>query len=202
MERKFKIVMVGTTGVGKTSIVSSFIDDKFESIDKPTIGAAFYTYNSVDINNNKTKLEIWDTAGQERFLSLIPMYTRGANMIIIVYDVGSPNTYKNLSKYWLPNMQSTEPGALICLVEAKIDLIPNNEETETTRCARELAQQNKCLFWRVSSKTKTNIREMFADITQKLISIESDIDPDSDLDLDLDKTMSLNQPINTSRHCC
>lgn len=85
---KFKIIFLGDQGVGKSSIMNRFIQDKFETSYQATIGLDFHSKNVI-IDKHEVRLFLYDTAGQEKFKSLIPMYTRDANVILIVYDINS-----------------------------------------------------------------------------------------------------------------
>ena len=85
---KFKIIFLGDQGVGKSSILNRFAQDKFEQNYQATIGLDFHSKN-VTIDNVNVRLLLYDTAGQEKFKSLIPMYIRDANIIIVVYDITS-----------------------------------------------------------------------------------------------------------------
>lgn len=91
---KFKIIFLGDQGVGKSSILNRFAQDKFEQNYQATIGLDFHSKN-VTIDNVNVRLLLYDTAGQEKFKSLIPMYIRDANIIVVVYDITS-NFYLNL----------------------------------------------------------------------------------------------------------
>jgi hypothetical protein len=84
---QFKLVLLGESAVGKSSIVLRFVKDQFDSYRESTIGAAFLT-QTISLDENTTvKFEIWDTAGQERYKSLAPMYYRNANCAVVVYDI-------------------------------------------------------------------------------------------------------------------
>lgn len=85
---KFKIIFLGDQGVGKSSIMNRFIQDKFEENYSATIGLDFHSKNVI-IDKQEVRLFLYDTAGQEKFKSLIPMYIRDANVILIVYDINS-----------------------------------------------------------------------------------------------------------------
>jgi len=90
-----KLVMLGDSGVGKSSLVSRYINDNFFEFQEPTIGAAFNVKN-LNIDGKAVKLEIWDTAGQERYKSLAPMYYRGAQIALICYDMTSHESFQEL----------------------------------------------------------------------------------------------------------
>ncbi|XP_065278610.1 ras-related protein Rab-5C isoform X2 [Emys orbicularis] len=83
---QFKLVLLGESAVGKSSLVLRFVKGQFHEYQESTIGAAFLT-QTVCLDDTTVKFEIWDTAGQERYHSLAPMYYRGAQAAIVVYDI-------------------------------------------------------------------------------------------------------------------
>jgi len=83
---QFKLVLLGESAVGKSSLVLRFVKGQFHEYQESTIGAAFLT-QTVCLQDITVKFEIWDTAGQERYHSLAPMYYRGAQAAIVVYDI-------------------------------------------------------------------------------------------------------------------
>ena len=94
-----KLLIIGDSGVGKSSILSRYCEDKFSTAFFNTIGVDFKTKQIV-INNTKCKMQIWDTAGQERFRTITSNYYRGAHGILIVFDVTSKLSFKDVD-YWL-----------------------------------------------------------------------------------------------------
>lgn len=122
MERRihYKVVILGSSGVGKSSIATRYIRKIFFEYSESTIGAAFLTIPVVK-NNQDIILDIWDTAGQERYHSLTPMYYRGADAAIIVYDITDINTF-NQAKKWYNEIRSILPDAYIILVGNKLDM--------------------------------------------------------------------------------
>jgi len=91
----FKIILIGDSGVGKSSIVNVYCDENFSDSLQSTIGVDF-KIKTVDVNNKKIKLQIWDTAGQERFRNIVTSYYRGSHGIFIVYDVNDKTTFDNI----------------------------------------------------------------------------------------------------------
>ena len=85
---RYKLVIVGDVSVGKTSLISRFIDNTFKVNYDPSIGVDFSS-KTVKFRGRHLKLQMWDTAGQEKYKSLIPSYIRGSSIIIIVYDITS-----------------------------------------------------------------------------------------------------------------
>ena len=100
---QFKLVLLGDSAVGKSSLVLRFVRGQFFEYQESTIGAAFLT-QTVALNDTTVKFEIWDTAGQERYHSLAPMYYRGAAAAIVVYDITNRDTFQR-AKQWVKELQ-------------------------------------------------------------------------------------------------
>lgn len=117
----FKIVIIGDSGVGKTNLLSRFVDGTFSIDSKPTIGVEFAT-KTYNIDNKVIKNQIWDTAGQQRFRAITNAYYRGAQGAVIVYDITKSRTFENLNK-WLSELRdNAEPDIAIMLLGNKCDL--------------------------------------------------------------------------------
>ena len=97
-----KVVLIGESGVGKTSIITRYISDTFSSTLSPTSGANFTT-KTVDIKeyNQKIKFEIWDTAGQEKYRSLAKVFYKNSSACILVYDITRRNSFEELKNFWI-----------------------------------------------------------------------------------------------------
>ena len=117
---KIKLVLIGNSAAGKTCIVQRMVNNIFNVNNSSTIGAAYMTY-SIDKN---IKIEMWDTAGQERFYSLLPMYARGAEVIIIVVDIEKSveEQFVKWSKYIEDNKKLFLPHFKLFLIFNKYDL--------------------------------------------------------------------------------
>jgi len=99
----FKIVMIGDSGVGKSNLLSRFVDNSFNMDSKPTIGVEFAT-KTTNIEGKSIKNQIWDTAGQERFRAITNAYYRGAVGAIIVFDLTKSKSFENVQK-WLAELK-------------------------------------------------------------------------------------------------
>lgn len=162
-----KVVFLGETSVGKSSIVSRFTRDEFFDFQEPTIGAAFQTKN-IQLDNCVVKMEFWDTAGQERYRSLAPMYYRGASVAFIVYDITNPDTLNN-AKYWINQIKNKgERNCIIVLLGNKIDLSERRIERET---GINVSEMNNTMFSEVSAKTGDNINDIMIQVAKKLALI-------------------------------
>ncbi|XP_024416362.2 ras-related protein Rab-18 isoform X2 [Desmodus rotundus] len=116
-----KILIIGESGVGKSSLLLRFTDDTFDPELAATIGVDFKV-KTISVDGNKAKLAIWDTAGQERFRTLTPSYYRGAQGVILVYDVTRRDTFVKLDN-WLNELETycTRNDIVNMLVGNKID---------------------------------------------------------------------------------
>ncbi|KAK2579498.1 hypothetical protein KPH14_010809 [Odynerus spinipes] len=118
---QFKLVLLGESAVGKSSLVLRFVKGQFHEYQESTIGAAFLT-QTVCLDDTTVKFEIWDTAGQERYHSLAPMYYRGAQAAIVVYDITNQDTFVR-AQTWVKELQrQASPSIVIALAGNKADL--------------------------------------------------------------------------------
>mmetsp|Transcript_8405 Transcript_8405/g.14868 ORF Transcript_8405/g.14868 Transcript_8405/m.14868 type:complete len:193 (-) Transcript_8405:235-813(-) len=162
---QFKLVLLGETAVGKSSVALRFARDQFLEYQESTIGAAFLT-QSVVVDGNTIKFEIWDTAGQERYHSLAPMYYRGAKAAIVVYDITSKPSFERAQNWVLELQQSGTEKMVIALAGNKADLSSSREVEEEE--AQKYATENGLLFMETSAKSNFNISELFETIAKKL----------------------------------
>ena len=103
--RTFKLVFVGDSGVGKTSLVERTVKNSFTENADSTIGAAFHKYVLKTDDNMTVTFNIWDTAGQERYRSLGPIYYRGSDAAILVYDITNSQSFDNIDA-WIHNLKT------------------------------------------------------------------------------------------------
>jgi small GTP-binding protein len=181
-----KIVLLGDSSVGKTSLVERFVHNTFTQFSEATIGAAFKTkvFDSI-------KLDIWDTAGQERYRSLAPMYYRGAKAALVVYDITNKNSFKN-AKLWINELRiNSKPNCLIILVGNKSDL--QNREVKSEDAIK-FCNKNDIFFKETSAKDAYNIEQIFYIITNNYVK-----EPISDINnIDL----ITNNKKKVERKCC
>ena len=102
-----KVVLLGESSVGKTSILSRFINDRFNKNEIATTGAAYATKSIIfkDYNDQIIKFEIWDTAGQEKYRSLSKIFYKDASIAILVYDITKEKTFEEIKNYWYPQIK-------------------------------------------------------------------------------------------------
>ena len=155
----FKLLLIGTTGVGKSSLLLRFTDDTYTDTYITTIGVDF-KIRTMSMDDGKTvKLQIWDTAGQERFKTITSSYYRGANGIIIVYDVTDQDSFMDI-KMWLKEVEKYST-ANVCkvLIGNKSDL--TNKRVIDFKTGKEFADQLKIPFLETSAKDSTNVEQAF-----------------------------------------
>ena len=162
---QFKLVLLGESSVGKSSLVCRFVKGQFLDVSEPTIGAAFMT-QTVCLSDVTVKFEIWDTAGQERYHSLTPMYYRAAQAAIVVYDITSAESFEK-AKHWVKELQKqADSNIIISLVGNKVDLAEHR--AVSIQDAQAYAEENGILCMETSAKTAVNVNELFVNIAKKL----------------------------------
>ena len=165
-EHNFKIVLVGETGVGKTSIISQFIDQIFEEDLQTSTGGSFSSKELIFDNGKSLKLEIWDTAGQERYRALTKIFYKNASCAILVYDITNKQTFEELKTYWINQIKESAPkNIILAIVANKEDLLEKEEVDEKE--ARNFAKENEALFFSTSAKNSLGINQLFMDIGKK-----------------------------------
>ena len=135
-----KVVLIGESGVGKTSIISQFINETFQVNMESTSGATFSSKVVTLSNKNKIKLEIWDTAGQERYRALTKMFYKDAAAAILVCDITDKNSFIQIKEYWVDQIKQNNDNIILIIVANKSDLYEkeNINENEVRNYANEL----------------------------------------------------------------
>jgi len=162
----FKLVLIGDSGVGKSCLLLRFADDNFTDSYISTIGVDF-RFRTITIDKKTVKLQIWDTAGQERFRTITSAYYRGADGIIMVYDVTSAESFDHVEE-WLSEVDryANENTAKL-LIGNKADLIDEKQVSEET--AQKFADKLGIPFLETSAKTATNVDQAFLTMAKELI---------------------------------
>jgi Ras-related protein Rab-1A len=164
----FKIVVVGDSGVGKTCLLNRFADGQFVELSHSTIGIDF-KIKIVQVSGRAFKLQIvrtnqWDTAGQERFRNITAAYFRGANGVVVLYDVSQRETFDSVTS-WVNEVDTYSPNAPKILLAAKSDVDnPCVSAVEGQTLAESLGLE----FFEVSSKTDINVHEAFQSFTRAI----------------------------------
>lgn len=172
LDHVFKVLLIGDTGVGKSSILIQFTDGYFNGSLQSTLGVDFKVKMMEATGPSgrlkKIKVTIWDTAGQERFRTLTSSYYRGAQAVVLVYDIGRQKTFDGLST-WLTEIEQYALGGgkdvVKLLVGNKLDQ-PRVVERST---AESWASNHEMLFKECSAKTSEGIAEMFQEVVHKIL---------------------------------
>ncbi|BEI89119.1 uncharacterized protein CcaverHIS019_0204810 [Cutaneotrichosporon cavernicola] len=163
----FKLVLLGESAVGKSSLVLRFVRNEFSDFRESTI-AAFLTQTVPLDSSTNIKFEIWDTAGQERYKSLAPIYFRNANAAIVVYDITQPPEGSfDKAKAWVRELKrQADPSIVIMLVGNKADM--TSQRKVPRELAAEFARDEDLLFAEASAKTGDGVQDFFMEIAHKL----------------------------------
>jgi Ras-related protein Rab-6A len=167
---KYKLVFLGDQSVGKTSIITRFMYDKFDPSYQPTIGIDFLS-KTMYLEDRTIRLQLWDTAGQERFRSLIPSYIRDSSVAVIVYDVSNRQSFLNLAR-WVDEVRSERgKDVVIVLVGNKTDLVDQRQVSVEEGEAK--TKEFGALIIETSAKAGFNIKGLFRKIAGALPGMDS-----------------------------
>ena len=157
-ELKFKLIVVGDTNTGKSSILNRFADNTFSENYQATIGLDFIS-KKFNIHKQEIRLVLYDTAGQEKFRSLIPMYIREAQIILLIYDISNKRSFDSIPKWFSDILNVKNDEAVFGLIGNKNDL--NDIREVTYEEGKKLADEKNIIFEEVSAKTGNNLNELF-----------------------------------------
>ena len=162
----FKIVLIGDSGVGKTNILSRYINNEFSLATQSTVGVEFGS-KIIKKNGKVIKLQIWDTAGQERYKSITSAYYKGSKGAFVVYDITRKTTYDNIDK-WIGELKTNgSEDVLIMLVGNKSDLEEKREVI--TEEVEKKAQEQKLAFCETSALNGKNVEYAFENLINEIL---------------------------------
>ena len=201
---KYNLIFLGDKTVGKSCILNRFLNDTFPQKYEATIGLEFFPKN-VQINNQYIRLLLFDTSGQERYKSLIPMYTRDANIILLVYDVTSKESFTHLSG-WLKDLTNVKKENVIFAVVGnktdlgnKIYLIDTRQVT--TEEGKKFAEEKNFMFAEVSAKTGDGIKKLFDVILKEMLKKKPESLPQPQF-IEIQKFDGKIEPEVGEKDCC
>ncbi|CAF0773326.1 unnamed protein product [Rotaria sp. Silwood1] len=166
--RPYKILFIGDSAVGKTSLMFRFSDNIFTETFTPTIGIDFKV-KTITLRGKLVRLQLWDTAGQEKFFNITRSYYRNADAIILVYDRSSASSFQNVSR-WMKNIDDNAPDDVIrILVGNKSDL--HHSIVISSQDGQKLADRYHVDYFETSAKsdTNSNVSKMFYTLTEKIL---------------------------------
>ena len=182
----FKLILIGSSGVGKSSILQRYIQKLFNAEYTCTIGVDFFM-KTINIRDKSIKLQLWDTAGTEKFKSITTGYYRGANAAFVVFDLTSKSSFDSVSE-WIENYykySNPDSEKHVILIGNKSDLKENREVTQEQ--IDNFTLNNKIKYFETSAKNGENIEECFYFIAEKLMNdleekgIENNINEKNDI---------------------
>jgi len=162
----FKIILIGDSGVGKSSILLRYLDDKFSENSTCTIGVDF-GIKTINIRSKKIKLQIWDTAGQEKYKAITSSYYKGCHGIILVYDVTNITSFSNINNWFNEISDKVSFTLPKILISNKNDLLKNADNQTLVNSVDPLTAQNwasdhSMQFVETSAKDSHNIDQAFS----------------------------------------
>uniref|UniRef100_A0A8C9TWP5 Calcium release activated channel regulator 2A n=1 Tax=Scleropages formosus TaxID=113540 RepID=A0A8C9TWP5_SCLFO len=189
-DRLFKIVLVGNSSVGKTSVLRRFCDDCFHPGTLATVGID-YSVKALMLEKCKVALQMWDTAGQERYRSITKQFFRKADGVIVMYDIASQQSFMAV-RHWLESVNEGAGGNIpIMLLGNKTD--HESKREVQTRVAEKLAKDFHLIFYECSASTGHNVTEAMVHLARTLKEQE---------DQEKEKTIHLAENPSKKRSCC
>ena len=199
--KSVKAVLLGESGVGKTCIISRFINNLFENNIMSTTGASYVgkTMKFEEYQGNYIKFEIWDTAGQEKYRALTRIFYKDAGIVILVYDITRKESFTELKNYWYNQIKECAPKNIIIGIAAnKCDLY--DDEAVSEEEARNFANEIGAIFKLTSASTNSGIEELFKALGCRFL------DPDYIEDYDEKRNNSIkldnNNKQKKKKKCC
>ena len=169
-EKEIKVILLGNSGVGKTSIINRYANNVYNSNCETTLGSTYSTREVIK-DNVVYKLNLWDTTGQEKYHSITNLFIKGSSIVILVYSIDLLSSFEGLN-YWYNSIKENLEGNnyVLAVVGSKSDLINEEEEVVSEDEAKKFAKERNALFKLVSSKEDpVGINNLFDMLLDELI---------------------------------
>ena len=168
-EAKYKILILGDSKVGKSCFLTRYADKTYQEDYLSTIGMDYKIKNYELENGDIIKLYIWDTAGQDRFRSITSNYYKGADGIILIYDITKQETFNNV-RNWITSIKEEAPAKVVLI------LVGNKVDDEKNRAVpksegEKIADEYNLPFLECSAKSDINVTETFDVLVKKIVEI-------------------------------
>ena len=160
----FKILLLGDASVGKTSFTKRYCYNIFNPSERLTIGVDFHV-KTIELNNERIKLQLWDVGGEERFRFLLPTYCLGANAAFLLYDITRPSTLDNISE-WITIVKQKGGPIPIMLAGSKLDLEQSQRQVQREYGIQIAEKNDMASFVEISAKENTNVDDAFRVLTE------------------------------------
>ena len=192
----FKILLLGDSGVGKSSLLLRYTKNQFMTDMRSTIGVEF-GIKYLTLDNLQLKVQIWDTAGMERYRSLTSAYYKGAKGVIIVYDICRKKSFEDIDK-WIEDFKSkADEDAVILIIGNKSDL--KDQREVNTEEVKSKAEKNKMAFMETSAKNNDNVHKAFIQLFQEIVKIYKEKNSDMINDMEEYKKKNSGRGYNKSK---
>jgi small GTP-binding protein len=189
----FRVVAVGDASVGKTSIINRFLRDSFDTDEPSTIGALYDSFIQ-DCNGASVEIQLWDTAGQEQYRALGPVYFRGSDAAIVVFDLSNRESFRNVDE-WVTSFRD------VCTETSVVVIVGNKSDREDREIERDEAKQwaksHSASYVETSAKTGEGVKVLFDELVSRLApSLVAVGEAGSPRSIDLRNTLPL------KKKCC
>ncbi|KAJ2504819.1 GTPase Ryh1 [Coemansia sp. RSA 2049] len=187
---KYKLVFLGEQ-IGKTSIITRFMYDTFDTTYQATIGIDFLS-KTMYLEDRTVRLQLWDTAGQERFRSLIPSYIRDSSVALVIYDITNRESFIQTTK-WIEDVRAERGDeVIIVLVGNKTDLNDAGRQVSTEEGEKK-ARDFNVMFMETSAKAGHNVKILFRNIALALPGVDKGAN-------DANRTSTIDVSLSTNNH--
>ena len=168
-----KVVLLGETAVGKSSLINRFVNDQFQTNYTSTMTGSFFSKEVFYQKQQKNlKYEIWDTAGQEKYRAMNKIFYQSTKVVILVLDITRKDTFQAILNYWYKELKENAPqDVVIALAANKSDLYEYEEVTKEE--LDEYAKSINAIYQQTSALKDYGIKELFNKIGEKLLSTEN-----------------------------
>ena len=190
---KYKIMVLGESKVGKTSLIKRFTKDQFGGVYLTTVGMDFQD-KIIELEDKKIRMQVWDTAGQERFRNVTKSYFQSSHGLLVVYDITDKESFEKIN-FWMKNIKENAPeNAKLILVGNKCDLA--NERQVSYEEGEKKASNYNIKFFESSAKDGTNVKEFFFYLANEIYQDEKTKGKDNK------KTVQLDSKKKGKKGCC
>ena len=163
----FKVLLIGDSSVGKTSVLLRYVEDTFNPEFQTTIGVDF-KISTFQLNGKVIKLQLWDTAGQDRFKNIVASYYRGAHGIMLAFDITNSNSFSNVSRWYDEAQNYLQKSVPKMLIGNKADL--SSQRTVKLEDAKALADRLGVEYIETSAKNSQNVKLAFESLSRSILN--------------------------------
>ena len=190
----FKVLLIGDSAVGKTSVLLRYVDDTFNPEFQTTIGVDF-KISTFQLNGKVIKLQLWDTAGQDRFKTIVASYYRGAHGIILAFDITNSTSFQNITRWYEESQNYLQKSVPKLLIGNKADL--SSQRAVKTEEAKALADRLGVDYIETSAKNSQGVKLAFETLSKNILNnVATTSGPVGN------KTTKINQTRPVQTGCC